>query len=189
MSLFNIEAEYLDIISQIEEAEGELTPELEERLAINLENLEAKLKAYNYVISMIKGEIVVIDDEVSRLRALKEVKENLIDRLRKAILQATMLFGEDGKTGNKKLKFDTLQTWTVNKEVVVIDENKILDPGYSRASITNSITMDEAEAIKKIKPDATFVYSPDKKKLMDDLKLGVELKAARLEIKPYVVIK
>lgn len=188
-SLFNIEAEYLDIISQIEEAEGELTPELEEALEINAKELESKLKAYHHIIQMLKGDMVIIDDEVERLRNLKTVKDNTITRLKEAILTATLLFGEDGKTGNKKLKFDTLQTWTVNKDSVIIDENEILDSNYIKSTLTTKLDATQTKLIQTYIKDAEFNHVPDKKKLAEDLKLGVQLKAAQLVTKPYVVIK
>ena len=41
-SLYHIETEYLTIINQVEELEGELTPELEEQLTINEKELQSK---------------------------------------------------------------------------------------------------------------------------------------------------
>ena len=45
-TLYEINEEYLGILAQIEDNEGELTPELEQALAINEENHAAKLEAY-----------------------------------------------------------------------------------------------------------------------------------------------
>ena len=50
-TLYNIEQEYLTLISEIEALDGELTPEIEEQLTINKEQLESKSVAYLQVIA------------------------------------------------------------------------------------------------------------------------------------------
>jgi hypothetical protein len=50
-TLYNIEQEYLNLISEIESLDGELTPEIEEQLTINKEQLESKSVAYLQVIA------------------------------------------------------------------------------------------------------------------------------------------
>jgi aspartate carbamoyltransferase regulatory subunit len=123
-NIFNIEQEYLELINELEMLEGELTPELEKRLAINQQELEQKVKAYHHVITILKGDSNIIDDEIERLKTLKASKQTTIDRLRKVLLDVTLMFGETGKTGNKKLAFNTLSMWTVNRDSVNIDELK-----------------------------------------------------------------
>jgi hypothetical protein len=49
-TLYNIEQEYLNLISEIEALDGELTPEIEDQLNINKEQLESKSVAYLQVI-------------------------------------------------------------------------------------------------------------------------------------------
>lgn len=46
MEIFKIAQEFLDLLNEIEELEGELTPELEERLKINAENMSSKMEGY-----------------------------------------------------------------------------------------------------------------------------------------------
>jgi hypothetical protein len=131
MNIFNIQQEYLELMEILEENEGELTPELEQRLAINQQDLEHKVKAYHHIITILKGDTAVIDDEVARLNKIKETKTNTIERLRKVLLDTTILFGEDGKSGNKKLKFDTLNMWTTNRQSVNVDENDFFDAPFT----------------------------------------------------------
>ena len=45
-SIYNITTELEDIFLELEENEGELTPELEKRLAITQESLKSKLDSY-----------------------------------------------------------------------------------------------------------------------------------------------
>ena len=49
-SIYNIQQELLDIFNQIEENEGEITPELEEQLRISKDEFEDKIRSYTGVI-------------------------------------------------------------------------------------------------------------------------------------------
>ena len=92
-NLYNIETEYLTLMSQIEEAEGELTPEMEEALTINKGQLEGKSIAYLHIITTKEALNSAIDIEIKRLTALKKSNSNLIARLKDRLLQAVNLFG------------------------------------------------------------------------------------------------
>lgn len=188
MNLFNIEKEYLELIDQIQELEGELTPELEEALYINAKELEHKVKAYHYIIQMNKGEISIIDDEIARLNKLKQVKSNLIDKLKERLLTATLLFGEDGKSGNKKLSFDTLKLYTVHKKGLELDEEKMLqEKDYVSITVTKSIPYNTYLKFKDFVPEVNLALN--KTLITEDLLSGVELEGARIIDKPHVVIK
>ena len=143
-SLFNIEEEYLQLMQEIEELEGELTPELDEKLKINQEELESKIKAYHHIIENMKGDMQLIKDESERLANLKKSKESLIDKLKGKVLNATTIFGYDGKSGNKKLDFDTLKVYTVNKDKIEVDEVAFSE--YSLNTLCKDITT-ETEAL------------------------------------------
>jgi hypothetical protein len=93
-TLYNIENDYLKLISQIEEAEGELTPELEEALEINEKQLQGKSTAYLQVITTKEGINSAIDIEIKRLQALKKRNSNLVLNLKNRLLEAVKLFGE-----------------------------------------------------------------------------------------------
>ena len=71
-ALYNIEREYLELAEQIEQAEGELTPELETALAITEGELQTKAVGYGFIIRESEGNIAIIDDELKRLTALKK---------------------------------------------------------------------------------------------------------------------
>ena len=93
-SLYNIEAEYCQLIAEIEERDGELTPELEEQLMINEMQLQSKSIAYLEVIGGAESYITRIDDEIKRLQALKKRSGNIVTKLRGSLLDAVKLFGE-----------------------------------------------------------------------------------------------
>ena len=96
-NLFDIQAEYFDIISELEELEGEITPELEERLKINAKELEFKLKAYYYYVKQNEGNIKTLNDEIERLQNKKVSIENINGRLKEKMKEALLLFGNNGK--------------------------------------------------------------------------------------------
>ena len=92
-TLYQINNDYYDLISQIELAEGELTPELESALEINKNELEVKSIAYVEVIKQRESFNTRIDDEIKRLQAIKKQNDNLILRLKNNLLNAVNLFG------------------------------------------------------------------------------------------------
>jgi len=92
-TLYQINNDYYDLISQIELAEGELTPELESALEINKNELEVKSIAYVEVIKQRESLNTRIDEEIKRLQAIKKQNDNLILRLKNNLLNAVNLFG------------------------------------------------------------------------------------------------
>jgi len=105
-SIFEIGAEYLQIIDQIHDQEGEITPELETQLAINEKELEVKSIAYIQVLKSVDGNIDMIDKEIKRLQTIKKANTNLKDRLKKAIINAMNLFEvQEIKTALNKISF------------------------------------------------------------------------------------
>lgn len=104
--LYQIEAEYLELAAQLEQEE--LTPEIENALAINQAELQGKAVAYAYVIKDGLENINVIDDEIIRLQALKQSEQRKIDKLKGAISQAMQYFEiTEVKTPLIKLSFRT----------------------------------------------------------------------------------
>jgi hypothetical protein len=92
-SLYHIETEYLTIINQVEELDGELTPELEAQLTINEKELQGKSIAYLEFIGSKETLNTRIDDEIKRLQAIKKSNNNLIKNLKERLLNAVKLFG------------------------------------------------------------------------------------------------
>jgi hypothetical protein len=103
-SLYQIEQEYLDLASQLEQ--DELTPEIETALAINEAELQGKAVAYAYVIKQSEHDVQAIKDEIARLQALAKSEEKKADRLKAAISQAMQFYGiQKVETAMIKLSF------------------------------------------------------------------------------------
>ena len=76
MNIFDIEQEYLDLMSDIDNAEGEITTELAERLKINEEDREQKITNYCGLIKSIDGNTATIKAEIERLKKLIDSNDN-----------------------------------------------------------------------------------------------------------------
>lgn len=85
-NIFNIAAEELQIINELEENGGELTPELEERLALNETATDEKIASYREVLAQLKSEHETIDTEIKRLQALKKSKGTLLEKIKGNLL-------------------------------------------------------------------------------------------------------
>jgi len=118
-SLYVIKEEYLDLISQVEQAEGELTPELESALTINKAELEVKSIAYVEVIKQRESFNARIDEEIKRLQAIKKANDNLVLRLKNNLLNAVNMFG------NFEAGFLKLSTRKSKSVEVNIDTNDL----------------------------------------------------------------
>tara|TARA_R110001632_G_scaffold68988_1_gene161769 strand:+ start:203 stop:694 length:492 start_codon:yes stop_codon:yes gene_type:complete len=93
-TLHSIKQNYLELINEVEEMEGELTPEVEYKLKINKTELQSKAIAYHSIILSKDAFTMQIDNEIKRLQALKKRNVNLIDRLKNSLLSAVETFGE-----------------------------------------------------------------------------------------------
>jgi len=129
-SLYHIETEYYQLISEIEERQGELTPELEQQLIINETQLQSKSISYLEVCSAKESLNNRIDDEIKRLQELKKSNSKLIDNLKNRLLDAVKLYGnfEVGLT-----KFGIRKS----KSVSVEDVNS-LDKEFKTVKVTES---------------------------------------------------
>jgi hypothetical protein len=126
-SLFRIQEEYLDLVRRIEN--GEEGEEVEQQLAITQQQLMQKTIAYQHVISVAQSQIQMAEEEKKRIDGFIQMKKNLIDRLKQALLQAVLLFGSSKKPDAPKvLEFDTVRLSTRrNPKINIIEEIDIPD--------------------------------------------------------------
>ena len=138
-TLYNINNDYLELISQVEEAEGVLTSELEQALTINKSELEVKSISYVEVIKQRESLNERIDNEIKRLQALKKSNDTLVSKLKNNLLNAVNLFG------NYDAGFIKLST-RKSKQVVIDYDVNDLPKQYKVVKVTE--TADKV-AIKK----------------------------------------
>ena len=94
-TLYGITAELNGILAQLEELGGEITPELEQALAINEEQFVAKAEDYGHAILNLKGMAAAAKAEKERLAGLQKFYENAQKRLTDALSNAMQVFGHD----------------------------------------------------------------------------------------------
>jgi len=140
-TLYKIENEYIELISQIEDQEGEITPEQNDLLVINENQLKGKTISYKEVIDTKEAFNIRIDEEIKRLQAMKKANSSLISRLKESLLNAVKMYG-DIQAG--------LLTFTTRKiESVEVDSDIVnkLNPIYKTVKIVetpNKTTIKEA---------------------------------------------
>ena len=160
MNLYNIQKEYLQLAEQL--AEGEVTEELEQQLAINQEQLQHKGANYAYVIKQLEDDNLLLDKEIKRLTALKKSRTNAISRMKEAIKGAMMMYDiTEIKTPTIKISFR-------KSEAVEIEDERLINPDYLNVVTTST---------------------PDKVKIKEALKEGKEVIGAQLVTNHNLQIK
>lgn len=142
MNLYEItqEAQYLAVLLETEE----LTPELEEALIINQDQLQAKAVNYAKVIFNYQAESDAIDQEIKRLKAIKDTKDRSINRLKEALRDAMLVSGID------KIESSLFKLSLRRSEAVEVDVVEALPNAFQ--NVKNVVTADKVaikEAIKR----------------------------------------
>lgn len=89
-SLYQIDAELQRIVDEIIDNGGEITPELEEQLAITQDNLNEKLDNYRKLFTMIESRALACKTEKQRIEVLQKSRERAAKRLKDAMLEAVL---------------------------------------------------------------------------------------------------
>ena len=152
LSLYELTSEHRLICDAIEEAGGEITPEIEAMLAINEENFLTKAEGYAEIIS--KYTILAENAKTRKAQCerVQKVAENAVKRMKERIAHAMEEYNlPKVEIGMHKLSFRT------SKAVEITDEAKIPNCYIKVAT------------------------SVDKTKLRDDLMAGVVIEGAELK--------
>jgi hypothetical protein len=152
-SMYEISREAMDIVSALEETEGELNPTIESLLKINQSELQEKSFNYAYVVKSIDNDITAINEEIKRLQALKKRNESIVSRMKEAVIDAMHIYGLE------KITSPTLNLSIRRSEAVVVDD-----------SFDDDIYM-----IKKV------TYTPDKTRLKEAIKRGESIQGVTLK--------
>lgn len=128
-NIFQITSEFRDIENALIESGGELTPELENALKLNSEQLQQKGQGYGYLIKGMEYDVDVINAEIKRLQEMKRVRVNSIERLKTTLKIAMEL------TGLHEIKTPTLKVSFRKSESVQVDDVVLLDEKYVRTKV------------------------------------------------------
>ena len=115
MTLYHISDEQRRLNAMLEENGGEVTPEIEEALAVNETNFVQKAESYGYAILHYKQIVAAVKAEKDRLDAIKKTAENAIARMEERIVAAMQQFDKP------KVEADTLKLSLRRSECVIID--------------------------------------------------------------------
>lgn len=142
MNLYEItqEALYLSTLLETEE----LTPELEEALIINQNELQTKAVNYAKVIANYQAESDAIDQEIKRLKAMKESRDKKIDWLKESVKKAMLV------SGIEKVESPLFKLSVRRSEAVEVDLVEALPNAFQ--NVKNVVTADKVaikEAIKR----------------------------------------
>jgi len=142
MNLYEItqEAQYLAVLLETEE----LTAELEEALIINQDQLQAKAVNYAKVITNYQAESDAIDQEIKRLKAMKDSREKKIEWLKESVKKAMLV------SGIEKVESPLFKISVRRSEAVEVDIVEALPSAFQ--NIKNVVTADKVaikEAIKR----------------------------------------
>ena len=166
MNLYEITQDQASIIAMLEENGGEATQEVLDALQITREAFDKKAEAYAYIILKLDSEVDVIAAEIKRLQELKKSKDNSSTRLREALTNAMMLFGQEDNKGIRRYNTATIALSTRRSESVSIDDEKAID---SRFLVTK--------------------HEISKTLISEAIKNGVEVNGASMKTKYSVQIK
>lgn len=139
-SIYHISLEQQRLNNALFEAEGELTPELEEALAINKQNLS--LKTEDYLSSMAQFEAMeqTADKEIKRLQAIIKRSKNARERMKSAIGFAMESFGIDKlEVGTHRLSFRKSEGVEITDENLIPDRFRIVEVKINKASIKKEL--------------------------------------------------
>ena len=161
-SLYNIVEEQRFTLAEIEDMAGELTPELEEQLVINAQQLESKSIAYLEVIKDREAYINNAKEEIKRLQAIVKVNDNLVNRLKDNLLLAVKTFGSF-EVGF--VKFGTRKSTSVEVDLEMVNQ---LPNEYKTIKVTESPNKAE---IKKALQDGVEINGCE---LIENINLSIK---------------
>lgn len=124
-SIFEIDKELYALYDEIEEAGGEITPEIEEKLELNSQEMTNKVKSITNYINKLKADLLAIKSETDRLAKLKKSKENIIAGLTKLVLFAINKYGTEDKKGKKWFDWGTGRVGIRKSVSIELDDKKI----------------------------------------------------------------
>ena len=141
-TLYDIKQEYLELINEVEELEGEITQEMEYKLKINETDLQNKAIAYHSVILSKDSFNMQIDSEIKRLQALKKRNNSLINNLKDRLVGAIQMFGEFTVGTN---------TFGLRKsERVEVEDVNLLPKEYKTIKVTEQANKTEIKKALKL---------------------------------------
>lgn len=152
LTLYKISEEQTRLNVMLEETMGELTPEIEEALAITRDNFLTKAGNYAATVFLYKSLEDRAADEIKRLQGVKAAAGKIQDNLKSRMADAMRLFGEERvEVGTFKLSFRK------STSVDITDENAIPNEYLKVETKINKTEVKAALAGGAIVPGARLI--------------------------------
>jgi hypothetical protein len=161
LNLFNPVMQRLMLLNEIADAEGVLTPELEEQLTVTDDRVQERVLELLQLRETAKTQILGADAELERLKAVKTAAFHAVELIEACLLDATKRLGP--------IQAGTYKVGTRLSTATVIDNEALLPPAYLRTI-----------------PEST---APDKTAIGKALKAGEAVPGASLETRQNLAIK
>lgn len=150
LTLYELTEEHRLICDAIEEAGGEITPEIEAMLAINAENFVAKANGYCEIITKYAQMATLASERIEQLQRVKKVAENTAKRMKERISQAMEEYNlPKVEIGTRKLSFRTSQQVEITDEAkipnIYIKVTTAVDKKALREDLKNGVIVEGAE--------------------------------------------
>lgn len=163
MNLFDIEMAQREIVDDLIESGGALTPELEAKMAITRELFDHKAQSYALLIKELDLGIDQLDAVIDQFKKKKATLEQSKDHLKSRLLQAMIAFDI------QKFKNNLVSIWVQTSEKLKIMNDQAIPAEFLSEVVT-------------IKVDA--------KGLKEALKAGtVETDAAYISVEPNLQVR
>lgn len=163
MQLYKIQQEHLNLLAQIEEAEGELAPHVEQALGFTLEAFQDKAVSVGYLTKHIGDGLAVIDAEIKRLQAMKA------SAVKRQEWFEEMLAGAMHQFGVEKIDTPTLKISFRKSEAVEIEDESLLP--------------------ESVKEEVPASWKVSKTKIKEAIKAGTPVPGAALVTRQNLQIK
>jgi hypothetical protein len=181
-SMYHIRAEHLGLLKEIEEAEGELTPEMEMALALTEEEFEDKAISYGFVVKSFEDVEEVLDKEIKRLQELKKKAGKRAEKFKDTLNKAMKEFGFE------KIQTETL-TLSYRKSKPVELAEGFEDSFLENVSIEIKPKDGAPAGIEKLIEYFDVKASASKTRIGDALKAGATIEGAKVAEKKNLQIK
>jgi hypothetical protein len=181
-SMYQIRGEHLGLLKLIEEADGELTPDIEQALALTAEEFEEKAISYGYVVKMHEDAEDVLDKEIKRLQVLKAKAGKRAETFKNRLDEAMRQFGFE------KIQTETLTlSYRKSKPVELADvfEDQFLSNVTIEIKPKEGAPAEISDLIEFFDVKATV----SKTRIGDALKSGATIEGAKIAEKKNLQIK
>ena len=140
LTLYHITSEQLRINELLEESGGELTPEIEEALAINEDNFLAKSEGYIESIAKYRALAEAADVRVKEMQRIKKTAENIEKRLKERLLWAMNTMERDRiEVGARKLSIRNSTSVNIIDEAHIPSEYIIVETKVDKIRLKDAI--------------------------------------------------